>query len=100
TANAGNLLYKSPIANTWAGQSQSRELTPQEQTERFRAARAIQDGAYSGRRFLSDPPSELRVAADTAPIGDLGETERKKEARRKKAATGGGGFSLRNLWPW
>lgn len=100
TANAGNLLYKSPITNTGLGQVQNRELTPQEQTERFRAARAVQDGAYSGRRFLSDPPSELKVAADTAPVGDLGESERKKESRRKKAAQGGSGFSIRNLWPW
>ena len=99
TANQGNSLYQSPIINTGLGQVQNKALTPDEQRERFRAARAIQDGAYSGRRFLSDPPSDLKVAADTAPVGDLGEPEKKKEARRKKLAQGGG-FSLRNLWPW
>ena len=99
TANAGNPLYKSPIINTGLGQVQTKVLTPEEQRARFREGRAIQDGAYSGRRFLSDPPSGLKVAAETAPVGDLGEPEKKKEARRKKAAQGGG-FSLRNLWPW
>ena len=100
TANAGNLLYKSPIINTGLGQVQTAALTPQQQQERFRAARAVQDGAYEGRRFVSDPPAALKVAADTAPIGDLGETEKAKEARRKKAAQGGSGFSLSSLWPW
>ena len=98
TANQNNQLYRSPIINTGLGQVQDKTLTPQQQQERFRAARAVQDGAYSGRRFLSDPPAALKVAADTAPVGDLGEPEKKKEARRKKAAQGG--FSLRDLWPF
>jgi hypothetical protein len=100
TANAGNPLYKSPIINTGLGQVQTAALTPAQQQERFRAARAVQDGAYSGRRFLSDPPPALKVAATTAPVGDLGEPEKKKEARRKKEAQGGSSWSLRNLWPW
>ena len=99
TANQNNPLYRSPIINTGLGQVQDKVLTPEQQQERFRAARAVQDGAYSGRRFLSDPPAALKVAADTAPVGELGEPEKKKEARRKKAAQGGG-FSLRNLWPF
>lgn len=100
TANAGNPLYKSPIINTGLGQVQTKVLTPEEQSARFRAGRAIQDGAYSGRRYLSDPPAELKVAADTAPVGELGEPEKKKEARRKKLAQGQSTWSLRNLWPW
>jgi hypothetical protein len=75
-------------------------LTPEEQRQRFREGRAVQDGAYEGRRFLSDPPAALKVPADTAPVGELGEGEKKKEARRRKLAQGGSGFSLRNLWPW
>lgn len=100
TANQNNPLYKSPIINTGLGQVQDRALTPTEQQERFRAARKIQDGAYSGRRFLSDPPASLKVAADTAPAGELGEPEKKKEARRKKLAQGQSTWSIRNLWPW
>jgi hypothetical protein len=100
TANAGNPLYKSPIINTGLGQVQTKALTPEEQRQRFREGRAIQDGAYEGRRFLSDPPADLKVAADTAPVDDLGEPEKKKEARRKKAAQGGSTWSLKNLWPW
>lgn len=100
TANAGNPNYKSPIINTGLGQVQTKTLTPQEQSERFRAGRAIQDGAYKERRFLSDPPAALKVPADTAPVGELGEAEKKKEARRKKLAQGQSTWSLRNLWPW
>jgi hypothetical protein len=100
TANAGNPLYKSPIINTGLGQVNNKVLTPEEQRQRFREGRAIQDGAYDGRRFLSDPPAGLKVAADTAPVDDLGEPEKKKEARRKKLAQGESTWSLRNLWPW
>jgi hypothetical protein len=122
TANQENPQYKSPIINTGLGQVQTKNLaapekragfgegkgvggqftalSSAEQSERFRASRAIQDGAYSGRRFLSDPPPELKVAADTAPVGDLGEPEKKKEARRKKLAQGQSTWSLRNLWPF
>ena len=100
TANQNNPLYRSPIVNTGLGQVQDQVLTPEQQRERFRAARAVQDGAYDGRRFLSDPPAALKVPAETAPVGELGEAEKKKEARRRKLAQGGSGFSLRNLWPW
>jgi hypothetical protein len=97
TANQSNPLYRSPVINTGFGQVQERTLTPEEQRQRFREGRAIQSGAYTGRRFLSDPPEALKVPADTAPIADLGEPERKKEARRKKAAKKSGGFKI---WPW
>lgn len=52
----------------------------------FREARRIQDGNYSGRRYLSDPPAGYRDV-DATQLNDLGEPERVKEKRRKKAAT-------------
>jgi hypothetical protein len=101
TENQGNPLYRSPIVATGFGEvNQNENLTQEQRRERFNQARAIQTGAYQGRRFLSDPPSNLKVPAETAAVGDLGEPESKKEARRKKAATKGQGISLRNLWPW
>jgi hypothetical protein len=62
------------------------KATSAEQLEKFREARAIQKGAYSGRRYLSDPPVAYKQPADTAPVDDLGESEFKKEQRRKEAA--------------
>jgi hypothetical protein len=100
TANRSNPLYKSPIVNTGLGQVQDRELTPEEQRQRFRELRAIQQGAYEGRRYLSDPPSAYKEPVATAPIGELGEPEKKKEARRLKEARKETGFSWRRLWPW
>ena len=64
---------------------------------RARAAGITQDGS---RRRLSDPPVEYRQAAATAPTGDLGVPEYKKE-RARKAAQGDDerGF-LRRLLPF
>ena len=41
-----------------------------------------------------------RVPSETAPIGDLGEPEFKKERRRKKAAQKEKGWQIGNLWPF
>ena len=50
---------------------------------RARAAAITPDGS---RRKLSDPPVAYREAAATAPTGDLGVPEYKKERARKAAA--------------
>jgi hypothetical protein len=52
---------------------------------RRRLAEAKQ-GDPNTRRYLSEPPVQYRAAADTAPTGDLGEDEYKKERRLKKEA--------------
>ena len=65
---------------------------------RARAAAITQDGS---RAKLSDPPAVYRQAASTAPTGDLGVAEYKKE-RARKAALGkeeDKGF-LRKLLPF
>ena len=56
--------------------------------------------AAPGQRvYLTDPPTEYRQPAETAPYGDLGATESAKERARKKASaepkTG-----WRKLVPW
>ena len=56
--------------------------------------------ASAGQRvYLTDPPTEYRKPAESAPYGDLGPTEASKERARKKASaepkTG-----WRKLLPW
>lgn len=68
------------------------------QSAAYQANRRLQQGAYSDRRrYLSDPPLTYRQPADSAPAGELGETEREKEKRRIAAAKKEGKSSW---WPW
>lgn len=68
--------------------------------QRFREAR--QQTAVSPateRRFLSEPPTEYRQPAASAPVGEFGESEQTKQRRRERAAEieGTGG---RKWWPF
>ena len=82
-ANKNRTNYRSPLAT--AG-TNARSLSLKEQNAAYRAARMEQKGAYDERRFLSDPPTQYRQAADPTALDDLGEPEKKKEKRRKKMA--------------
>lgn len=96
TDNQDNPGYISPLST--AGPN-GKSLTRKEQREAYRRARAIQQGAYQERRFLSDPPPGYKVPAESAPIGELGETEREKEKRRLEGATKEG--TGKKWWqPW
>lgn len=54
----------------------------------------------TGRRiYLTDPPTEYRQPAQTAAIGELGETEASKE-RAARRAQGKGKKGWRRLAPW
>ncbi|QPC93746.1 hypothetical protein [Mesorhizobium sp. INR15] len=60
-------------------------------------------GDPNTRKYLSEPPVQYRVASDTAPQGELGEDEYKKERRLKKEAaakskTGSGLFDWLPSW--
>lgn len=57
-------------------------------------------GDAANRKYLSEPPLTYRAAADTAPVGDIGEDELKKERRLKKEAQAGGKKSFRDWLPW
>lgn len=52
-----------------------------------------QQSTPTSRRYLTDPPVAYRTASDTAPQGDLGEDEYKKERRLKKEAQAKSGKS-------
>ncbi|MCP1198508.1 hypothetical protein [Notoacmeibacter sp. MSK16QG-6] len=65
-----------------------------ERLERMKAQRAEYQrrkriasvGDADQRRFLSEPPTDYRVPADSAPTGELGEDEKAKAARLAKEA--------------
>ena len=69
-----------------------------QQTKQFREALTVEKGNYSARKFLSDPPSDLKTPAASAPTGELGKSEKEKERERiaaaKKKGTG------HSWWPF
>ncbi|WP_313192176.1 hypothetical protein [Shinella zoogloeoides] len=82
-ANTNNPGYRSPLA---AQHSTAQQVGAASQTQAYRDARRLQQGAYSDkRRYLSDPPVEYRKLPEEAQA-DLGEPEKQKERRRKKEA--------------
>lgn len=76
----------------------SARRTAAEQRAAYQRARQTEQGTYSGRRYLSDPPSEYKQPSETAPIGDLGTPERAKERERLEAAKKNNG--KRRWWPF
>jgi hypothetical protein len=85
TANQDTLTYRSPVVND-VGERATAELTPGQQRDEFRRLRRESAGNATDRRFLSEPPLDYRVPAATAPVGDLGVTEDKKETQAKREA--------------
>ncbi len=58
-------------------------------------------GSATQRRYLSEPPVDYRVPAASAPSGDVGEDEWKKEREARRAAREKSGkHSWRDLVPW
>ncbi|GAB1580997.1 hypothetical protein [Phyllobacterium phragmitis] len=117
TANQDNPNYVSPIVgdgpvatgssskalaspNSRAADRASRgtNLSAEESAEIRRKRQLAKTGSPTTRRYLSEPPLEYRQAAATAPVGDLGEDEARKERERKAAARGS--KSWRNYLPW
>lgn len=90
SVNRDNKPYTSPLASP-------DDNVSQEQWEKFREAKANARGAYSDRRTLSDPPMAYREPAETAPVGELGETEYDKEKRREAEAKQ---KKTLKLWPF
>ena len=82
--NSDNVGYRPVLAsNERAGQ----RLTAKQQREAYLKARRLQKGQYKDRRFLSDPPTGYKDPENTAPIGELGETEATKERLAKEGAS-------------
>ena len=100
TENQDNPTYRSPIISDRATTPGADRLqTPQEQRAEFKRRMALQNAADpTTRRFLSEPPLDYRAAAATAPTGELGEDEWKKERDAKRAARKDSGRG--SWWPW
>ncbi|WP_246248925.1 hypothetical protein [Chelativorans alearense] len=77
----------------------SARMRNEQRLEFQRRQQLANQGSPTTRRYLSDPPTELRQPAETAAAGDLGEDEWKKERAAKRAATKETG-GLRRLIPW
>jgi hypothetical protein len=69
---------------------------PQSRQRYLEAQQLARASAPAERNFLSEPPLEYRRPAETAPVGELGETERTKQRRREAIAERGDG----GWWPF
>ncbi|GGA78292.1 hypothetical protein GCM10011491_01820 [Brucella endophytica] len=118
TANQDNPNYVSPIAgdgpapdayartdlaspNSRAADRASRGATTmsaEQSKEILRQRQQAKTGSATARKYLSEPPLDYRQPAASAPAGDLGEDEVRKERDRKAAASGS--KSWREYIPW
>jgi hypothetical protein len=65
-----------------------------EQSKAFKAAAAAaKQGSDSERKYLSEPPLVYRQPEATAPVGELGEDELKKERRKRREAQTNSGLT-------
>ena len=74
-----------------------------DQSAEFKRRMAINNqGSPTERRYLSEPPLTYRQPAATAPAGERGEDEWRKDRDRKKAALKGtkSSFHIGDLWPF
>ncbi len=108
TANQNNSSYRPQVAPGGVGKSD-----PNYDPERWGAEPMVNDAAQraevqrrlrernqgeaTSRRYLSEPPLDYRQPNATAPAGDLGEEEWKKERRVKRASSKS---SWRDYVPW
>jgi hypothetical protein len=75
------------------------ESQPDPDAQRKEFKKRLQEtgqGSPTSRKYLSEPPLVYREASATAPVGDVGEDEWKKDRRAKRAAKKKGG----GWWPW
>lgn len=114
TENEGNPNYRSPVikdvnpeddlndGSAVMDPERAGAMTPSPVArEKFRAQlRANNQGDPNTRKFLSEPPTDYRVTEASAPTGDVGEPEWKKEREAKKKARKKGTGGLRSLWPF
>lgn len=102
TANQDNPLYRPSIrTNMPANKTATAEVnaaTSKSVAEAKQELHLQKVGAADQRRYLSEPPLTYRQPAATAPVGEPGEDEAKKERARKKAATKSKSFG--DYMPW
>jgi hypothetical protein len=70
---------------------------PQSRQRYLDAQQVARATSPTERNYLSEPPLEYRRPAESAPVGELGETERTKQRRREAIAERGEGGGW---WPF
>lgn len=112
TANQNDPNYKADVVRDVATTSSTPkprnrwDEIPQEQNaastrEEFNKRLASsQQGSPTVRRYLSEPPLDLRQPAESAPTGDVGEEEWRKERAAKSAARKQTPRTLSDILPW
>lgn len=106
TENQDNPLYRSPIVRDIGVDARAEDgtldpaMSKRQREEVLKRRAAANQLSSNTRRYLSEPPVAYRQPAESAPSGELGVDEAKKEREAKRAAQKGGGFDLRRLWPW
>jgi hypothetical protein len=110
TANQDNPFYRSPVNTGASGTTEVASnvnpnmdpdfaLTPTvQQRAEFQRRAATRQGSPTTRRYLSEPPLEYRVPTETAPAGELGEDEWRKERAIQRASGSRRGW--RDFVPW
>lgn len=91
-SGTGSTGFKKNPLRIFAGKEAKRE--------EINASLAQQEQKPPSRRYLSDPPVEYQDAAATAPVNDIGEDEKTKEARRKKLLKANDKKSWRDWLPF
>lgn len=112
TQNQANPNYVSPIISSRKPEEQpylpdgldrvrereswmpSAKVTQMQRQEYLRRKRETEGGSANVRKYLSEPPLDYRQPATSAPIGEMGDDEAKKERDRKKAA------GSKKYWWW
>lgn len=85
----GAQKYKPYEAHPQGLPTPSAAATARQRAEFNRRLAETKQGDPNTRKYLSEPPLEYRVAADSAPKDDIGEDEYKKERRLKREASKG-----------
>ncbi len=114
TANQDNPTYDSPVeadstgsngitSTARYGERGNFEVQPDPEQQRAEFNRRLAEtrqGSSGSRKYLSEPPLVYREASASAPVGDVGEPEWKKEQRQKRAARKKGTGGLSDWLPW
>ncbi|MCG6113954.1 MAG: hypothetical protein MEQ84_02040 [Mesorhizobium sp.] len=103
-ANEDNPFYRAPVQTTTTSLPDVpvdpdawENMTPQQQRAEYERRASSRAGSPNTRRYLSEPPVDYRMPAESAPANELGEDEWRKE-RDIRRASGSGGW--RDWMPW
>jgi hypothetical protein len=75
------------------GNFESREGSDNQREDFNKRLAENRQGSPTTRKYLSEPPLDYRQPAATAPTGDVGEDEWKKDRRQKKSARKGSSWA-------